>query len=518
MRPTSTDQTAIIVRVPAQLEPPESTGPPAWTPTADDLPAEPEPLNNPRLTVLAWLIPFVVAGGIGWWKLATPGLSEDELATWGMVSIGWGDFRSVLSNVDATVGPYYALLRVWVSLVGDSDLLLRLPSVLFGAGAAAVISGIGIKLAGRRVGLAAGLIFALLPGVSRYAQDARPYALVMLAAAWSTYVVINLVERPRFRTYIWYTVSVLVLGLAHVVALLLLLAHVLLVVRVRRSWRALFGWLGAVLIGVSPALPMLYLGRTQSGGQIGWIPPLSWGRLTETPDRLFGATILAGAVIALALTALSLRPPAQAVTLWALVPAAGLAAAALVTPLWVPRYLLFVLPAWALLAGLAVRRLTLLRGLVAVLGIGALAIPAQTAIRTVYGHDYASRDISLVIKANRLPGDAVLFGPFADGDQRTSRDAFMRYLAADQRPLDKLMVQPPRSRGSLGAQECPDAEIPSCFGNPARVWVIRKGSYSNAMQSIGAAKEQLLRQNFVQSKIWPLKGFTVALYTRKPAA
>ena len=48
--------------------------------------------------------------------------------------------------------------------------------------------------------------------------------------------------------------------------------------------------------------------------------------------------------------------------------------------------------------------------------------------------------------------------------------------------------------------------------------MIRKGSYSNVMQNIGAAKEQLLRQNFVQSEIWPLKGFTVALYTRKPAA
>jgi mannosyltransferase len=215
---------------------------------------------------------------------------------------------------------------------------------------------------------------------------------------------------------------------------------------------------------------------------------------------------------------MSLRGPARGVTLWAVVPAAGLAAAAQVTPLWVARYLLFVLPAWALLAAMTLRGLTILRGLVAVLAVGALAIPAQVAIRDVGGHDLASRDIAAVIKANDLPGDTVLFGPFANADQRTSRDAVLRYLSPDERPLDKLMVQPPRTKGSLGAQECPDVDVPSCFGNPSRVWVVRRGKLTNPLEGIGVAKEQLLRQNFVQSEIWPLKGFTVALYTRKAAA
>jgi hypothetical protein len=118
MRSTSTDQTAIIVRVPAQPEPAGAAGPQSWTPSADDLPAEPEPLTNPSLTMLAWLVPVLVAGGIGSWHLGTPGLSEDELATWGMVSIGWDDFRSVLANVDATVGPYYALLSNGQAVMG----------------------------------------------------------------------------------------------------------------------------------------------------------------------------------------------------------------------------------------------------------------------------------------------------------------------------------------------------------------------------------------------------------------
>jgi mannosyltransferase len=518
MRPSSTDQTAIIVRVMDEPAPDPEAGPKPWTPEPEDLPAEPEPLANPRLTVLAWLIPVLVTGALGAWKLATPGLSEDELATWGMVSIDWSHFESVLRNVDATLAPYYLLMRGWVALVGDTDLLLRLPSVVFAAAAAGFVAGVGIKLGGRRVGLAGGLIFALVPGLSRYAQDARPYALTMFAAALATFVLVKLLDQPRLRLYLAYTLAMMFVGLANVVALLLLLAHGLAVWQIRRSGRAFSAWLAAAVIAVLPTLPLLYLGTRQSGTQITWIPPLTWSRLGDTPAQLFGAEIIAGAVMALALAAMSLRSSMRIITLWAVVPAAGLAAAQFITPLWVPRYLLFVLPAWALLAAMALRRLTVLRGLVAVLGIGALSMPTQVTIRDVGGHEFASRDISSVIKANALPGDAVLFGPFDNGDQRISRDAFDRYLAPAERPQDKLMVLPPRTNGALGAQECADAQIPACFGKPGRVWVVRTGKLTDALDGIGPAKQQLLRLSFVQSEIWPLKGFTVALYTRKPAA
>lgn len=518
MRPSSTDQTALIVRVRDEPVTDPRTGPAVWTPSADDQPAVAEPLTNPRLTVLAGLIPVLAALGAGLWKLATPGLSEDELATWGMVSVDWPHFVAVVRNVDATIAPYYVLMRGWTGLLGTTDAMLRLPSVLFAAGAAGFVAAIGIRLAGRRVGLAAGLLFAAIPAVSRYAQDARPYALVVLAAAMATYVLIKLLDRPRPGTYLAYAGCLILLGLAHVIALLILVAHGLAVLSVRRSGRALAAWAGISLVVVLPAGPLLWWGARQSGTQISWIPPITWRRLGETPELLFGSSVIAGAVLALALAAMSLRPPVRVVTWWAVAPVATLALASQVTPLWVPRYLLFVLPAWALLASFTLRRLTVLRGLAAVLGVAALSVPSQFAVRDVGGHDIASRDVVMVIRSNELPGDAVLFGPTAGGDQRTSRDAFMRYLTPAQRPADKLMVRPPRTGGALGAQECPDAEIPSCFGHPDRAWVVRRGKLPDPLVAIGPAKEQLLHQNFIPSRVWPLKGFTVALYTRKPAA
>ena len=104
-----------------------------------------------------------------------------------------------------------------------------------------------------------------------------------------------------------------------------------------------------------------------------------------------------------------------------------------------------------------------------------------------------------------------------NGDQRTTRDAVMRYLEPSRRPADKLMQKPPRTGGRLGAQECPEVEVPSCFGRPDRVWVVRKGRFTNVLTDIGPAKEQLLKNSYIISETWPLKGFTVALYIRKPA-
>jgi mannosyltransferase len=183
----------------------------------------------------------------------------------------------------------------------------------------------------------------------------------------------------------------------------------------------------------------------------------------------------------------------------------------------VPRYLFFVVPAWVLLAALALRQLTILRGLIAVLVIGLLGVTVQIQVREPGGHGLASKDVDKVLQANAQPGDAIVFGPFANGDQRTSRDVVLRYVPPQRRPNDVLMRDPPRTGGRLGAQECLDRDLPVCFGRQERVWVIRKGTMDNPLEEIGPAKEQLLKEGYVVSRSWQLTGLVMALLIRKPA-
>ena len=82
------------------------------------------------LAQLAWLVPTIVAGCLGLIRIGWPALWADELATWGMVTIPWGQAWPVLQHTDATLGAYYAVMHVWVSVLGDSDVMLRLPAVL----------------------------------------------------------------------------------------------------------------------------------------------------------------------------------------------------------------------------------------------------------------------------------------------------------------------------------------------------------------------------------------------------
>jgi mannosyltransferase len=332
----------------------------------------------------------------------------------------------------------------------------------------------------------------------------------VFAAALATLLVVRLVERPSLSRYLGYGVAIVILGLSHVVALLLLAAHAVTVWRLRTSGRVVLGWLVAAAIAVVPVLPVLFLGSKQVGTQIQWIPEVTLRRVAETPEALVGGAVLAGAVAALALIAMSMRDSSLIATTWAFVPTAGLLAVSEVAPMWIPRYLLFTLPAWALLGSMALRNVSILRGLGAVAVIGMLAVPAQTTIRGPGGHEQATKDIAAVMTAHILPGDAVVYGGFANGDQRVSRDAVMRYVPADLRPVDSLMSRPPRTGGSFGAQECVDREVPMCLGRPQRVWVVRKGTGSDPIQGIGTAKAVLLRQSYTVQQRWQIKGFVVA--------
>jgi mannosyltransferase len=508
----NSDPTLLLPRVPSDPFSDEDVVP------SPDEQSKPEPLEARWLTVLAWTIPFGLMAMLGLVRLDAPSLWEDELATWGMVNASWSDFWQVLANTDASIGPYYVAIRVWSTLFGTSDFALRVPSVLAMAGAAGLLSALGSRLAGRRVGLAAGMIFVALPTISRYAQEARPYALAVFAAVLATYLVVRLVERPSVVRYAAYGAAVALVGLFHVVALVLLAAHAMIVWRTRQRHRTIWWWLAAGAVGLLPTLPVLYLGSQQSATQIGWIPAITLDRVIAIPASIFGTPVLAGAVMALALLAMSMRRPALVATSWALLPAVALLVVSLVVPMWIARYLLFVAPAWVLLGSMTLRGVTIIRGIGAVTAIGLLAIPTQVNIRERDGHAQATSDIAAVILAHGLPGDVVVYGGFAEGDQRVSRDAVLRYLPTDARPADPLLSTPPRTGGSLGGEECLPRDVRVCLGKPPRIWVVRKGALDDPVNGMGDAKEVLLRADYTMVQTWRVKGFSIALLTRKPEA
>ena len=187
-------------------------------PASDVAAPEQAPTRRPVVKYLTWGVPAVVSLALGLFEVGVPQLWRDELASWSAASRTLPQLWAMLHNIDAVLGIYYFGLHLWMTVFGDSATAMRVPSVIAMAGAAAVVGLIGRRLGGGLAGLASGLIFALIPSVSRYAQEARPYAFATFFAALATLMFLRAMERPGWSRWAIYAVVLGAAGAANLVA------------------------------------------------------------------------------------------------------------------------------------------------------------------------------------------------------------------------------------------------------------------------------------------------------------
>lgn len=157
---------------------------------------------------------LLVAAGLRLWGLDRNPLWNDELFSWHIGSLP--TFAAVVADgVGPDVHPpgYFLLLHLVIRFIGDSEALLRLPSALAGVAAVWVVYLVGKKLYTEKEGLiAAALLAVSWPGVY-HAQNARPYALVLLAVIAAFYFWIDILrtldaeQRPRLPSTAGYVLA-----------------------------------------------------------------------------------------------------------------------------------------------------------------------------------------------------------------------------------------------------------------------------------------------------------------------
>ena len=434
------------------------TGIPARRTAFDDL--------ADRAARLPWCWPALVTLVVGFYQVGRPELWRDELASWSFASRPVPEIISAARHTGATQLAYYLVLHVWMAAFGDSADAMRAPSVLAMAAAAACVALVGRRLAGNRAGLLAGLVFAALPEVSRYGQEARSYATVSALAAVASYLLVRVLNeappgespapggadgpgRPpeRRRWLIGYGAAVAVLGVVNIFGLVIIPAHGLTVLLASRRARAAGpgsggvpgarasgrglrrGWLAAIAAAVAVASPVLVYAWQQQGAQE-WLKPPSLSMLAKLPN-LIGSPFLAGALLLVIIGGVATsraagrtaadwpaRLPALCLP-WLLMPPAILILLSFIHPVYTLRYVLYCLPAVAVLAGAGLAALGWRTGLVALAVVVGIAVPGQLNARRPAAHGDNIRQADRIIAENRRPGDAVLY---------TGRDA--RYMAA----------------------------------------------------------------------------------------
>jgi mannosyltransferase len=469
---------------------------------------------------LVVVLPALVMFAIALWKIDGPSYWRDESVSVVLGHGSLGQLRDFLNDTDAVHGLYYLFLHV-VTLFGTSETVTRLPSAVGAALAAGGIAVLGRRWHSPAAGLYAGLTYALLPIVSRYAQEARQYTLVSAGAVLVTYLLVRALERPRVSWFASYGAAVALLGWLHLYSLFLLTAHavtVLIIVWQRRPTGRglLLGWALAVLGALTAVVPLALIAHGQEA-QVSWLRPpgpssvLDFGTLTAGGRRALAlVTVLAVAGIAGLVRAG--RSGASVAVPWLVVPFAVSVAISQVHPVYHPRYVLYCVCALALLTGAGLATLTgviatwarPIVALAVLAGLAVLVLPAQSELRKPGSRPDDLRSFAGVLRQQVQPGDAVLYVP-------VYREDFVTVYADAFRALDGQAFQ---DHGT----DLPPARFRAALSAHRRIWVVENppphGSYRTPAPLANLAALRTDRR-FVRTERWKFGSVRLTLFTQR---
>lgn len=490
---------------------------------------------GPRLTL--WL-PAVAAFLISVVGSERPSYWRDEAATLAAIRRPLSDLVGMLGNVDAVHGAYYLMMWPVEHILGSSPIVMRFPSAVAAGIGAALLAATGRRLISPWAGLAAGLLDAIFPAVSRYGEEARSYAMVMGAAALASYLLVRvLAAEPaaRRRWLIWYGASIALLGIFNIFGLLLVPAHALTVAFICRrdlrnpaGRRLAIGWLIAAVAGLVVTSPLLFLGWQQRG-QIAWLGVNTSSSGLNTLFSLSGSylvTTVTIAVIAVALVLSTERSRAQRRAAWPwrlaeisvpwlVVPPLILLAASTVQPVYTSRYILICIPPLALIGGAAIASYGRAAGVIALGAVFIAGAPTQIQQRAYDGHYDNIKALDYIVAKYSKPGDYVLYtNPNSES-----------FGAAYTYGLGKLpniaQAQAAIPSGTLAGTEAAPRTVRNRLGHAKRVWVVEINSFDPEPQLLGlnglpvSATPIMNEVGLSLNMVWHEHGDWLLLFTRQ---
>ena len=384
-------------------------------------------------------------------NLAGQSLWVDEGITFARATLPWESVVSNLLLVGDQTPLYYGLLRSWLALVGTSEFALRFPSACAATLTVPAVYIVGKRAFGRRTGLVAAALLALNPFHVWYAQEARMYALGMLAAAVVLIVFVQAIRRPGWRGWAVLALASGVAYMVHYFTLVLAAAQfVVFLCHLRRLYPRLRWWAAAQMLAALPTavwvtIAMVSRGTTRLPG--GWIPrpsllaPLytlcNFSLVYEeepSPLMVLGWTLFLVAFV-LAFRSRGERRWRQTLLAWMGVPVLSTYLVSLRRPYYVDRYLSIVLPAFVVWIALGVT--TLPRRWRTVAASALLVASALALAGMLSGQRYQKEDWrSAVLQVREMsrPGDRL----FVAGPEDVPVSA---YYLQEARPLEARLPE-----------------------------------------------------------------------------
>lgn len=464
----------------------------------------------------------------------------DECFSAEVARLDWRNFLHLMWWREANMSLYYVLLRIWLHL-GHGPEWIRGLSVLMAAGAVLSVYWVARLLFDRRIALMSAALLAFNAFDLRYSQEARSYELFVLLTALSSGFLISWLRLPNNRhKRLGYILTMILAAYAHFYALIMLAVHWMIVrwwkspqrdqlqtKQIRQAW---------IAIGVG-VLPLIVFIAKTGAGPIKWIPRPGlrdlWTfctNLTSGMPALYAAAGVA-ALIPLGRRLFQRQQSWQVwrhqfLLLWLVFPIVLTFLLSFARPVFLPRYMIFCLPALVILVAAGVASLR--HRWATALSFLAILILSARLIPFVYSNDFdnerdASAQASNFILDNAGPEDAVIFHI---AETRIPYEFFRSIRAAENTASPKFVKQlgpeilfPSHGQG-LDYRDFtgkPTAEfVGSISGKHARLWVmLMNNRTADKPDPTTLMLSRCLTESFPAMNSWQFNKVEVRLYRKK---
>jgi 4-amino-4-deoxy-L-arabinose transferase-like glycosyltransferase len=172
---------------------------------------------------------------------------------------------------------FYAVVRIWMLVFGNTDTSVRLLCALLGAGIIPAVYVTGRRLFSKRAALLAVLLVIVSPALNEHSTQIRPYGMMALLVLASCFSMLRAIERGRRSDWAIYVASTLLLLYVHNWAWLVVIGqHSAMIVHLFGRRKAQFkplavAWLYSWLVIVTGFLPWLsaFLYQVRNAGHAG---------------------------------------------------------------------------------------------------------------------------------------------------------------------------------------------------------------------------------------------------------
>jgi hypothetical protein len=239
-----------------------------------------------------WIAFLILLFGIGIHLIGlNKGIWQDECYS----LYAYVNDNEIFQNFQPDAYPLYLLLLGAWSIPGTSEAWLRLLNVLLSAGMVLVLL-LWLKTFSRTGSLLAGLLVTSLPILSRYSQELRAYALLLLATTLSFYFAARIQSDPK--KWSWYLMLAGSLSLAavtHEIGVLLIFSLLAYLVPTLIQFRRADQWLKLSAVIVVPALIYLSIFLLTARSvkvPVFWMAPIDLNSFQSTMHYVAGAPAL----------------------------------------------------------------------------------------------------------------------------------------------------------------------------------------------------------------------------------